>query len=152
MTVRTLVSLLRGGRLGVLLGTTRALPAYYRVLFLATARSSGLLARLADGPVPVDRLAAGLGVAFGMRDGLEAWLRLGASLGVLRSRADGWTIRGRLARRLADPAHDAAAALIEEAATLHHRCVVESPARMRDGRAFTLADVDGPLVARSSRM
>src|SRR5689334_20442928 len=104
MTVRTLVSLLRGGRLGVLLGTTRALPGYYRVLFLATARSSGLLARLADGPVPIDRLADALGVAPAMRDGLDAWLRLGASLGVLRQGAEGWTIRARFARRLAEPA------------------------------------------------
>jgi SAM-dependent methyltransferase len=151
MTLRTLVGLVRSGRLGVLLGTSRALPPYYRVAFLAAAGSSGMLALLADGPARVDRLAAALGIPAAMRDGLEAWLRLGVSVGALRAGARGYALR-RLARRLAEPANDAAAALVEEAATLHHRCLAEAPRRMREGRPFTLADVDGPLVARSSRM
>lgn len=152
MRLRTFVSLLRSGRLGVLLGTSRALRPYYRLSFLAACVSSGMLELLAGGPMPLDRIAASLGTPPSMRDGLEAWLRFGVWLGELRSGAGGYGLRGRLARRLVEPANDAAAALIAEAATLHHRFIMESPRRLREGRPFTLADLDGPLVARSSRM
>lgn len=152
MRLRTLVSLVRSRRLGVLLSTSRALRPFYRLSFLGTAASSGVLRMLAAGPVPLERLAAGLGASSAMRDGLEAWLRLGVWLGELRLGPAGYSLRGRFARRLAEPTSDAAAALLEEAATLHHRYIVEAPRRLREGRPFTLADQDGPLVARSSRL
>jgi SAM-dependent methyltransferase len=152
MKLRTLAALLRSGRLGVLLGTSRALRPYYRVSFLASGVSSGMLELLAGGPVPLDRIAASIGAPASMRDGLEAWLRFGVWLGELRSGPRGYGLRGSLARKLAAPANDAAAALIEEAATLHNRFITESPRRVREGRPFTLADLDGPLVARSSRL
>src|SRR5437867_2674560 len=87
-----------------------------------------------------------------MRDGLEAWLRVGVGLGELRAGPSGYGLRGALARKLTDPRHDAAAALVEEAARLHSVWLLESPARLRAGRRFTLADQDGRLVARSSRL
>jgi SAM-dependent methyltransferase len=135
----------------VLLGSTRALRAYYRVSFLASCASGGLLEILAQGPLPLDRIATALGTPAAMRDGLEAWLRFGVSLGELGAGSAGYRLRGRLARQLARPANDATTALIEEAAALHNRFIIETPCRVRDGHRFTLADVDGPLVARSSR-
>jgi SAM-dependent methyltransferase len=152
MRLRTLLALARSGQLGLLLSTSRALRPYYRLAFLAAAASSGALKVLAEGPVPLDALAARLGVPRSMRDGLEAWLRVGVWVGELRAGPQGYGLRGGPARRLADTANDAAAALIEEAGTLHHRFITESPRRLRDGQPFTLADQNGPLVARSSRM
>src|SRR5262249_57445290 len=84
--------------------------------------------------------------------GGEGWLRLGGALGVLAGTPAGYRLRAGLARRLARPEHDPAAALLEEAATLHQRFIAETPARLRAGSRFTLDDVDGPLVARSSRV
>jgi len=101
--------------------------------------------------VAVDRLAVDLGVAPALQDGLAAWLDFGVDLGILAASREGYTLR-RLARQLVNPAGDAAAAFLEEAAALHHRLISEAPERWREGRPFTLADQDGPLVARSSRM
>jgi SAM-dependent methyltransferase len=151
MKTATLLTLLRDGRVGTLLATMRAMRASYRVPFLAAAVESGILRLLARGPVSLDRLATDLGAAPALRDGLEAWLGLGVSLGELGLGPEGYRLRGRLARRLAKPEHDATAALVVETARLHWRLIAETPERLRAARPFTLADQDGPLVARSSR-
>jgi 4-hydroxy-2,2'-bipyrrole-5-carbaldehyde O-methyltransferase len=151
MKLRTAVRLARSGDLGVLLSLPRLLPPYYRVCFLAAAAESGLLRRLAGGPVALDRLVDEYVGDLALHDGLEAWLDLGAALGVLRRGPAGYGLRSRLARALADVDRDAAAALIAEAGALHHRWITEAPARAREGRPFQLRDVPGELVARSSR-
>jgi 4-hydroxy-2,2'-bipyrrole-5-carbaldehyde O-methyltransferase len=151
MTARTLWRLARDGRLGVLLAVGRLQVPFYRLVFLAAALRAGLLARLAAGAIPFDALAAEMTAGTAGRDGLRAFLELGTRVGVLRAGRDGYRLRGRLARRLARPAHDASAALVEETATLHHRVVLETPARLGAGRLFSLDDQDGDVVARSSR-
>src|SRR5262245_57890489 len=87
-----------------------------------------------------------------MRDGLEAWLGLGVTLGVLRRGPQGYSLRGMLAKSLARPESDAAAAFVEEVARLHNHLIIETPARLRQQRRFTLADQQGDLIARSSRL
>jgi len=57
MTLHTLVSLIRNRQLPVLLSITRAVRGYHRLAFVASGLSSGLLRRLATGPVPLHRLA-----------------------------------------------------------------------------------------------
>jgi SAM-dependent methyltransferase len=151
MKLRTAIRVARSGDLGALLSLPRVLPPYYRVCFLAAAAQSGLLRRLAGGPVALERLADERVGDPALRDGLEAWLDLGAALGALRRGPGGYGLRGRLARALGDLDRDAVAALIEEAGALHHRWITEAPARMRDGRPFELNDVPGELIARSSR-
>jgi SAM-dependent methyltransferase len=152
MKLATLFTMARSGRLGLLLSTTGTMRGSYRLAFLAALVESGLLPILANGPVPLDRIVTELGAHPTMRDGLEAWLDLGVWLGELRRKRDGYGLRSRLARRLADPAHDAGAAIVQEAGTLHHRLITETPRRLRDGTWFTLGDQDGGLVARSSRL
>ncbi len=150
MRLRTLLALLGRGQIGVPLRAVRALRAYHRLAYLAAGASSGVFARLATGPRSCAELAQELDVDPNLRDGLEAWLELGTGLGVLVSRGQRYGLR-RLARALADPTHDAVAALLQEGASLHQRLIMEAPGRWRTGRRFTLADQDGPLVARSSR-
>src|SRR5262249_61434483 len=107
MRLRTMLDMLRSGRLELLLTTSRAMRASYRLAFLAAAVESGILTRLARGPATLDDL----GVAPAMRDGLEAWLGLGVWLGELRRTPDGWTLRSRLPPRPPAPAPHPAAAL-----------------------------------------
>jgi len=152
MTFRTLVSLVRDGRLLVLLAMTRAVRPHHRLAFLAAGASSGLFAKLASGPLSLDRLADELSADPSMRDGLEAWLGLGVSLGVLRRGPQGYSLRGMLAKSLARPESDAAAAFVEEVARLHNHLITETPARLGQQRRFTLADHQGDLIARSSRL
>ena len=73
-------------------------------------------------------------------------------LGELRHDDGRYALRGWLARRLAQPQHDAAVALIEEAGTLHHALLLHGLSRLRAGNGFTLADQHGDLIARSSRL
>jgi SAM-dependent methyltransferase len=76
--------------------------------------------------------------------------RDGARVGELRLEDDRYSLRGLLARGLAQPKNDAIAAILEEVATLHHTLVLDTPRRLACGQRFTLADQDGVLIARSS--
>ena len=149
MKLRTAAELLRSGQAGVLLSLSRLTPSYYRVCFLGTAAATGLLRRLAPGPASLDQLAGELATPAG-REGLEAWLDFGVSLGLLRRARGGYALRGRLSRALADPTYDPVAALFEEIATLHHRWIAETPPRLREARPFSLDELPADLVARSS--
>ena len=79
-------------------------------------------------------------------------LDLGVKLGELGNRAGVYSLEGYLARKLADPANDEVAALIEEVSTFHHRLILETPSRLRSGALWDVAEHDGPLIARSSRI
>jgi SAM-dependent methyltransferase len=152
MNPRTFLSLLRSGQLGALTAVRSGTRHYYRVAFLAAGLRSGWLRRLVAGPVRLDALAAELQLAPEQRDGLETWLQVGVAVGELRGGPDGYAVRGRLARRLLDPRNDAAAAFIEEMASLHHTLITQTPERLAAGRPFTLADQDARVIARSSRV
>ena len=152
MKFRTLVTLLGSGQLPVLLSLVRATRQHHRLAFLGASVSSGLLRHLAAGPRSLDGLATDLGVDPSMRAGLEAWLQVGVALGALRSTPAGYALRGYLARQLADPAHDAACALVQEVTHLHTALIAGAPQRLREARPFTLADQDADVIARSSRI
>ena len=86
MNMRTLISLMRRGQLALLLSTTKAVRTSYRLAFLAAGLSSGVLKKLASGPVPLDGLAVDLGVDPSRREALEAWLKFGVAVGELQIR------------------------------------------------------------------
>src|SRR5262245_42721178 len=152
MKLSTLTSLLTGGRLRLLFDLQRLLRPTYRLAFLSAAATEGLLARLRGGPIPAQQLLAELAPDPAVREGLAAWLAVGVRLGELSLDERGYGVRERLARRLAEADHDAMAALVEEAASLHYGLLRELPARAREARPLTLADQDGRLIARSSRV
>ncbi len=152
MKARTFWRMLSSGRLSLLFRVSRLAPHFYRVVWLAAAARAGLLARLAAGPVPFERLVAELTREPGASDALEAWLRVGERLGEIASGAGGWSLRGSLARRLAAPENDDVAALCEEAALLHHLLIARTPERLARGERFALSEQDGTVIARSSRV
>jgi SAM-dependent methyltransferase len=86
------------------------------------------------------------------REKLKTWLDVGVSLGELKLTPDGYALRSRLSRQLAQPSNDGIAAMYQEVFTLHHDLITQTPARLREERLFTLADTDGELIARSSRI
>jgi 4-hydroxy-2,2'-bipyrrole-5-carbaldehyde O-methyltransferase len=152
MTLRTFWRLIRQGDLSVLLEMGRLQRAYYRLCFLSAALQDGLLARLAQGPLSFEQLAAEYAPDPAWHEGLRAWLDFGVRLGELRDDGGRYALHGRLAHRLGQPQHDAAAALIEEAGTLHHALLMQGLSRLHAGHGFRLADQHGDLVARSSRL
>lgn len=141
----------RTGRLSLLRRTTQLIEPFYRVCFLATAGSSGLLAALKDGPVPFEQLAERFAPDPETRDALEGWLMMGVKLKEVKYREGSYSLSGSLAKSLSDPNNDDVLALIEEMSQLHHTLITQLPARLREKRLFTLDDGDGTLIARSSR-
>ena len=151
MKLKTLASYVQAGRLRLMLGTIRLSTPYYRLTWLATAARHGLLSRLAERSVPLEALCQEMANGNGGREALEAWLQLGVRLGEIEKGPGGYGLRGFLARKLAQPEHDAIAAIFEEIATLHHALIVETPDLLKRGARWTLENQDGVLVARSSR-
>lgn len=155
MKLTTLIDLMRSGQLTLMLGLKRSFREFYRTAFIATALKEGLYTRLRSGPASLQDLHACLGAAVTPLSlmQLEAWLDMGASLGELRRGRDGrYTLHSRLSKQLADPATDPQQAILQEVASLHYDLLTQAPDRLRRARPFTLADSDGELIARSSRI
>jgi protein-L-isoaspartate O-methyltransferase len=152
MKLRTFLLLLRGGQLRALASLSKTARDYHRVAFLGAGLASGWLQRLAPGPVALETLAADLQVPRAMADGLRAWLQTGVALGELALRPGGYVLKGKLCKMLTKPEHDAAAAFVEEMVYLHNTLIAQSPARLRLGQTFALADQDARMIARSSRL
>ena len=152
MRVRTAIEIIRAGQLRLLLRATRLVTPFYRLLWLIAAFRVGLLKRLDDGAVSFGELARELAPAPGHHAWLQSWLEMGVRVGELRCDGEYYALRGLLARGLAQPKNDAIAAILEEVALLHPPLLLDTPERLRRGERFTLADQDGVLVARSSRV
>jgi SAM-dependent methyltransferase len=151
MKPATLLALLRGD-MRAALATLGPVRQAQRIAFLAAAGEAGVLARLRAGPATRDEIAAVLGAGADPDDALASWLSIGVQVGDLALRDGRYALRSRLARRLADPRHAAVLGIVEQSAGLYHRVIREAPARLRSGAKLTLADVDGALVARASRV
>ena len=161
MKIKTFIDLLASGQFSLLLGLESILRQFYRSSFAAAALSEGLLALMRDQPASLDeihRQLVGLPSESSApgeeesRQKLKAWLDLGVLAGELNLTSSGYSLHGRLSRQLAQPSNDALAAMFEEAWTLHHDLITQTPARLRQKRLFALADTDGELIARSSRI
>jgi SAM-dependent methyltransferase len=152
MRLATLIGWLRSGELPLLLRTGRLVAPVYRANFLAAAARSGLLRLLAAGPAPAARIAKELGIPEDGTGALEEWLAVGVRLRELARGPQGYALRGRLAKSFARPERDAVLAFLEEGVSLHPRLLAEAPALLRAGRTLTLADQEGEMIARSSRI
>lgn len=152
MSLRTAWTFLSRGRLRLLFDVHRLFFPFYKLSFLSAAVTSGLLRLLAHGPRSLPSLCSEMGLNDTQQDGLRAWLGLGVRLGVLREAHGLYRIEGLVARKLADPAFDDVAALVEEIGSLHHRLILETPKRLRSKEPWQLADFDAALIARSSRI
>ncbi|HEY1577314.1 MAG TPA: class I SAM-dependent methyltransferase [Terracidiphilus sp.] len=151
MSVKPFFRLLRDGRLVPLLGIGVSLKSFYKLTYLAAAGESGLLNRLATGPATFDALADFFGATGQGREALEAWLQMGVRLKLLKLGPRGCELRG-MAKALARPENDPALAMVEEVAGLHHKLITGTLPKLRSGGLWTLADQDGNLIARSSRI
>lgn len=151
MKLSTALSLATGGRMRVMKAVLDVATEATRAHFLVGAARAGVLRALAREPLDERQLASRCEIPAGS-GGLRAWLEVGLGLGELRLQSGRWSLKGRLARALAAERNDDLAAILEEVATLHATLLHETPRRLREARPFTLADQDGALIARSSRV
>jgi len=151
MSLSPFVTLLKENKLAALLKVNADVKPFYRLTFVTGLQRCGLLQKLAAAPASIDEIAALFPEGKKNCEALEAWLQVGVKLGLLALGPQGFTLRG-MAKKLAEPQNDAALAVAEEIAELHHKLILETPERIRAGALFTLADQDGTLIARSSRI
>lgn len=151
MWFKPLFHLLRDGRLSALMGVSSSLKPFYRLTFIAAAGEAGLLGRLATGPATLDALAEFYAATGQGREALDAWLQMGIRLRLLRLGPRGYSLRG-LAQTLSRPENDPALAMAQEVAGLHHKLISTTLDKLRRGELWSLADQDGELIARSSRI
>jgi 4-hydroxy-2,2'-bipyrrole-5-carbaldehyde O-methyltransferase len=135
------------------IGVARRVKEYYATSYLAGLADSPLLDAFARGPLSLDEIAQCLCQPAGKqldRDALESWVTLGLSLGLIGGSATGYTLRSRLARRLACPGADAARAFLINLARTHVPLIAGAPGRIGRGEKIPLAAYDAGLIARSS--
>ena len=151
MSFKPFLHLWRDGRLSALLGAGTELKTFYKLSYLAAAGESGLLNRLASDPATFDSLAEFFAVNDRGREALEAWLQMGVRLRLLSLGLRGYALRG-LAKKLARPENDPVLAMVEEVVELHHKLITGTIPKLRAGEMWSLADQNGELIARSSRI
>jgi SAM-dependent methyltransferase len=151
MFLKPFFRLLRDGRLTALQGVATALKPFYTLTYIAAAGEAGLLNRLAAGPATLDSLAESFAAGAQTKDALEAWLQMGIRLRLLTLGPRGYALRG-LAKALARPENEPTLAMVEEVAGLHHKLIAATLPKLRSGELWSLADQDGELIARSSRI
>jgi 4-hydroxy-2,2'-bipyrrole-5-carbaldehyde O-methyltransferase len=156
MKIKTFFGLISSGQFSLLLKLNSVFRQSYRSSFTAAALSEGLFELLRERSASLaeigERLTGPSSQDDGAREKLKIWLDLGVSLGELKLTPDGYALRSRLSRQLAQPANDGIAAMYQEVCTLHHDLILQTPARLRENTRYALADTDGELIARSSRI
>lgn len=130
-------------------GETQSL---YRSAFASAADASGLLSLLHEAPRDSHSIAQALRVGPERHHALLAWLDCGLGVGELALRGGRYHLKGKLSRLLARPRNDVTAAMFAEVTRYHFDAILAAPTRLREGRAYTLDDQDGALIARSSRI
>lgn len=151
MSLKPFFRLLRDGQLTVLSGVSAELKSFYKLTYLAAAGEAGLLNRLATEPATLDSLARFYAADGQGREALEAWLQMGIRLRLLSLGPRGYALCG-LASSLARPENDPMLAMVQEVAGLHHKLISATLPKLRSGELWSLADQDGELIARSSRI
>jgi len=145
MNLKTFASLMKGGKMPVLLRFKLMFSSFYRLSFFASMVDTVFLERLSRGPVTAENLLEEFGNDPALRNAIESWLGLGVRLGVLKKCKQAYCLRGFLAKRLARPENDAIRALVREVASLHHFYIMQTPAKLRK-------TIYGPLRINTTSM
>ncbi len=149
MKLKTLISMLLNGQTTLALKLFRTTNEFYRACFISAALSEGIYEILLDGPVGIEQLCENLGPGLS-REGLQAWLNLGVSLGEIERGRKGYRIKGALSRKLARPANDPYRAVLEEIVANHYPYVTQTPSKLKKNELFKFDESPGELIARSS--
>ncbi|MDN3577878.1 class I SAM-dependent methyltransferase [Chitinimonas viridis] len=152
MRLNTLKKLVFDKNIFGFLGLSGNINQLYKTSFATAASSCGLLDYLHARPRTLADIQLKLATDHTQQAGLEAWLGCGVRFGELRLKDGHYTLKGKLSRSLAQPRNEIAAATLEEVVRYHYDALLNAPSRLRSGHKYSLADQDGELIARSSRI
>jgi hypothetical protein len=130
----------------------RLVRPFYKLSFLASAAATGLLGTLRRGEATLDELASRFVRRDEDADAFAQWLEIGRDLGVLGRSPRGYRLRGFFARLLALEAFAPLAAMFREITSMHHKLLMDLPAKLASGEHYRLEDHDAVVTAGSSRM
>jgi len=142
--------MMTSGQAPLIFGLLKTTNEFYRASFISAALSRGVYENFIEGKASLEYLCKKMDVS--NREGLEAWLELGVSLGELQRAGNEFQVKGKMSKALLEPGNDAYKALLEEIVNYHYRYVMDSPAMLIRHEPFPFDKVPGELVARSSRV
>jgi hypothetical protein len=152
MGINAVFELIKNKQLVPFLKLNRMFTPFYRLGYIAALVNNGYFQALKENPASLDELMTTMGIEKEHGEGLKAWLQVGIRLNEVNLK-DGRYRLGGISKGLAGVAgNDALLALTEEVATLHHNLILSTPAKLKEGRKWTIRDQDGMLIARSSRI
>jgi len=146
----TFIKLFSSGQASLISKLLKTTTEFYRASFISAALSRGVYDNFIDGKANFEHLCEKMAVS--NREGLEAWLELGVSLGELKRTGDEFQIKGKMSKALLESKNDAYRALLQEIVDYHYVYVVDTPTMLRKHEWFPFDEVPGELVARSSRV
>lgn len=151
MNLKTVIELARNKQFFLLVKLTGLLNPFYKLSYLASLIDNGFIDFLADRPRKLEELAEIHGIAKEHHESLKAWLQVGIRLNEIGLHEEGYILKG-LSGKLARAGNDALLAIVQEVASLHHKLILETPEKLKQGERWTLNDQDGEIIARSSRI
>ena len=141
----------RNKQLLLFLKLTGLLTSFYRLSYVAALINNGFLEILGEEPIPFGQLAQRNGVDKEYFGALEAWLQAGIGLKEISLEEGRYSLKG-ISAKLAHAGNDSFLAIIQEVTSLHHKLILETPQKLKNGESWTLDDQDGEVIARSSRI
>ena len=99
MKFKSIVSLIKNGQFYLLLALLGRMKSFYKLCYMASAKTNGLFELLLENPVSFQQLAKYYCKTPETNDALEAWMQLGVRLKVLRLGVNGYSLTGA-ARKL----------------------------------------------------
>lgn len=125
---------------------------FYRLGYIAALVNNGYFQALKEKSASLDELMSTMGIEKEYTEEIKAWLQVGLRLNELSLKNGSYRLSG-ISKQLASIVeNDALLAIIQEVATLHHNLIIKTPAKLKDGRKWTMNDQDGEMIARSSRI
>ena len=125
---------------------------FYRLGYIAALVSNGCIQVLKEKSASLDELMSTIDIEKEYSEEVKAWLQVGIRLGEISLKNGKYRLSG-ISKDLASIVeNEALLAIIEEIAMLHHNLILRTPAKLMDGRKWTINDQDGEMIARSSRI
>ncbi|NOX86728.1 MAG: methyltransferase domain-containing protein, partial [Chlorobi bacterium] len=151
MGIKAIVDLLKTRQLFLLFKLSKFLTPFYRLSYISSLFTNGYLQLLAEKPMTFEELAEKQGIDKNNADALKAWLQTGIRINELALSGGKYSLKG-LSARLSRQDNDALFAIVQEIVSLHHKLILDTPAKIKKGELWTLDDQDGDVIARSSRI
>lgn len=150
MAIKTLIKFILKNPILLMYRINKTMNEFYRAGFISTAISEGIYDVLSKGPASFKDIQGVIGSNFN-REGLEAWLDLGVSLGELSKSSAGYSIKSAFSKELLKTSNDTWKAFIQARVEIFYNYIIKTPAFLKQNKQFEFSQSYGELFARSSR-